>query len=69
VRGENVLLLGEIDLDKDDDIPVGYQQSDVATVKKMVKEMEARQKRGDKRKIEMLRREGFESEAAGEVLR
>jgi len=34
-----------------------------------VKEMEARQKRGDKRNIEMLRREGFESEAAGEVLR
>ena len=32
VRGENVLLLGEIDLDKDDDAPPGYERAEVEVV-------------------------------------
>ena len=32
VRGENVLLLGEIDLDKDDDVPIGYEEGDIQEV-------------------------------------
>jgi U6 snRNA-associated Sm-like protein LSm1 len=66
VRGENVLLLGEIDLDKDDYIPEGYTQGPVEEVHRLAKE-EKRERR-DKRKVGLLKGEGFEGENAGEVL-
>ena len=37
VRGENVLLLGEVDLDKDDDVPMGFERGEVAEVQARVK--------------------------------
>ncbi len=68
MRGENVLLLGEIDLDRDDDIPVGYQKEDIETVHRLAKEVDRKRKRSEKRKVEMLKKEGFEGENVGEVL-
>jgi U6 snRNA-associated Sm-like protein LSm1 len=69
VRGENVLLLGEIDLDKDDDIPEGYTEGAIEEVFRLKKEEDARRRREDKakgRKVGELW--GGELEASGEVL-
>lgn len=68
MRGENVLLLGEIDLDRDDDIPEGYAKGDEETVHRLAKELDGRRKRSERRKVELLKREGFEGENVGEVL-
>ncbi len=68
MRGENVLLLGEIDLDREDDIPMGYEKSDVETVHAAAKKLDRDRKEREKRKVERLRGEGFEAEGAGEVL-
>lgn len=68
MRGENVLLLGEIDLDRDDDIPAGYQKGDIETVNGLAKELDKMRKGKEKRKVELLRGEGFEGENVGEVL-
>jgi U6 snRNA-associated Sm-like protein LSm1 len=68
VRGENVLLLGEIDLDRDDDIPVGYEKGDVETVHALAKKLDRERKGRERRKVERLRGEGFEAEGVGEVL-
>lgn len=68
MRGENVLLLGEIDLDKDDDIPPGYQMASVETVHAIAKR-EAKERKGrEKVKVGKLRELGFEGENVGEVL-
>jgi U6 snRNA-associated Sm-like protein LSm1 len=63
-----VLLLGEIDLDRDDDIPVGYQKGDIETVHALAKELDKKRKGREKRKMELLKREGFEGENVGEIL-
>ncbi|PHH77584.1 hypothetical protein CDD80_470 [Ophiocordyceps camponoti-rufipedis] len=68
VRGENVLLLGEIDLDKDDDAPPGYEAADYETVKKLVDEKKAADKRRDKARQRRLAKMGFEGESLGEVI-
>lgn len=68
VRGENVLLLGEIDLDKDDDPPPGYDQADPELVKTLDKKMAAETKAKEKSKIKALGKEGFEGENIGERL-
>lgn len=64
VRGENVLLLGEIDLDREDDIP--FRQ---ATVQELFSEQRREQietKKREKVQRRKLRALGFEDE--GEVL-
>lgn len=48
VRGENVLILGEVDLDKDDDPPPGYEEGDMEEVFRIQKEAERERKRKDK---------------------
>ncbi|KAG9248584.1 hypothetical protein BJ878DRAFT_4221, partial [Calycina marina] len=68
VRGENVLLLGEIDLDTDDDVPRGYEQADLKVVEKLEKEMKRNIARNDKGKLKKLAELGFEGENSGEVL-
>jgi U6 snRNA-associated Sm-like protein LSm1 len=68
VRGENVLLLGEIDLDKDDVVPVGYELGAVEEVHRLAKEERRGRERKDKKKVRLLKAEGFEGEAVGEVL-
>jgi len=68
VRGENVLLLGEIDLDKDDDIPAGYEQADLKVVEKLEKEMKRTIARKDKSRLKKLAELGFEGENSGETI-
>lgn len=68
VRGENVLLLGEIDLDKDDDPPLGYDKAEPDVVKKLAKERKALFKAREKERINKLSTMGFEGENMGEIL-
>ncbi|KAI1855162.1 hypothetical protein JX266_000027 [Neoarthrinium moseri] len=68
VRGENVLLLGEIDLDKDDEPPAGFEERDYKTVDQMAKERKALDRAKEKTKLKKLATLGFEGENIGEVL-
>lgn len=68
VRGENVLLLGEIDLDKDDDSPPGYEKAEVEIVHRLNKERKAQEAKKDKFRLAKLKELGFEGENAGEAL-
>lgn len=68
VRGENVMLLGEIDLDKDDDPPPGYDKASPELVESLAKEKRAEEKAKDKKKQKGLSALGFEGEAIGDVL-
>ncbi|KAK0626002.1 hypothetical protein B0T14DRAFT_508899 [Immersiella caudata] len=68
VRGENVLLLGEIDLDKDDDPPPGYDLAEVELVQSLAKARKAEEKLKEKSKVRKLAAIGFEGESQGEVL-
>lgn len=68
MRGENVLLLGEIDLDKDDDAPAGYERAEVEVVKKLAKEVKEKNAKREKIRLKKLAELGFEGENAGEIL-
>ena len=68
VRGENVLLLGEIDLDKDDSPPPGYEPAELEVVKKLAEEKKAGDKLKDKSRLRRLSKFGFEGENLGEIL-
>ncbi|QSZ33323.1 hypothetical protein DSL72_002911 [Monilinia vaccinii-corymbosi] len=68
VRGENVLLLGEIDLDKDDDAPPGYERADAELVQRLVRERSAGEAKRDKNRLKKLAELGFEGENSGEAI-
>lgn len=68
VRGENVLLLGEIDLAKDDDPPPGYDQAEPELVMFLAKQRKTEAKAKEKSKAEKLSTLGFEGESMGEIL-
>ena len=68
VRGENVLLLGEIDLDRDDEPPAGFEPADFAVVERLAKEKKAADRAREKRKTKKLATLGFEGENLGEIL-
>ena len=68
VRGENVLLLGEIDLDKDDHIPPPYELAPVEEVFRLKKLEEADKTQRDQRNRKKLAAQGFEGEHAGEAI-
>jgi U6 snRNA-associated Sm-like protein LSm1 len=69
VRGENVLLLGEVDLDRDDDPPPGYEEGEVEEVFRIQKSLEVQRKKTDKVKGKKLADLlGGEMEGSGEVL-
>ncbi|KAI9665979.1 MAG: SM-like, degradation of cytoplasmic mRNAs and positively regulates transcription initiation [Bathelium mastoideum] len=68
VRGENVLMLGEIDLDKDDYIPEPYQEASIETVHAMQKKEREERKAKDKAKRGKLLTMGFEAEHSGEII-
>lgn len=68
VRGENVLLLGEIDLDKDDEAPPGFERADLKLVQKMAEEKKAADKAHEKARLRKLSKIGFEGENLGEIL-
>ena len=66
VRGENVQLLGEIDLDKDDYVPEPFEQASVEKVFALKKVEDQERKKVDKRKSKKLAELGFDYEAGGE---
>ncbi|KAK3683220.1 hypothetical protein LTR37_020431 [Vermiconidia calcicola] len=68
VRGENVLLLGEIDLDKDDDVPEPFERAPVEKVFALKKAEDQERSKADKKKHKKLAALGFESEHAGEAI-
>lgn len=68
MRGENVLLLGEIDLDKDDDAPPGYEVAEAEVVEKLAGEKKEKDARREKTRMKKLSELGFEGENAGEIL-
>lgn len=57
-----MLLLGEVDLDKDDDVPVGFERGDVEEVQARVKEERKVRERKEKERGRVLRGEGFVGE-------
>ena len=61
-------MLGEIDLDKDDDEPPGYEMAEVELVQKLAKERRLADARKEKNRLRRLGEFGFEGENAGEVL-
>jgi U6 snRNA-associated Sm-like protein LSm1 len=63
------LLIGEIDLDKDDDLPPGYTEAPIAEIFALKKEEEARRKKSDKTKSRKAGEVwGGEMEGSGEIL-
>ncbi|RHZ45802.1 U6 snRNA-associated Sm-like protein LSm1 [Aspergillus thermomutatus] len=68
VRGENVLLLGEIDLDKEDDIPPHLQKVPFQEVFELKKKEDSKRKTMDKKSHHKLQGLGFEPEHSGEIL-
>ncbi|KAK8174116.1 putative small nuclear ribonucleoprotein [Phyllosticta citrichinensis] len=68
VRGENVLLLGEIDLDKDDYIPEPFEQAPIEKVFALQRQEQEERKKRDKRRRVKLQTHGFEGEQSGETL-
>lgn len=68
VRGENVMLLGEIDLDRDDDPPPGYEAADLEMVKRLAAEQKAKEKEANKGRVRKLATLGFEGENMGEII-
>ncbi|KAK2591129.1 hypothetical protein QQS21_011192 [Conoideocrella luteorostrata] len=67
VRGENVLLLGEIDLDKDDNPPPGFEPAELELVKKLVEAKKTLEKVKEKKRLGKLATMGFEGENLGDV--
>ncbi|KAK4956984.1 hypothetical protein LTR66_013294 [Elasticomyces elasticus] len=68
IRGENILLLGEIDLDKDDYIPPPFKKAPVEEVFLLKKRELEETKRTDKVKQRKLAALGFEAEQSGEAI-
>lgn len=62
------MLLGEIDLDKDDNVPPGYEQAEVELVHKLNRERKAKEARKEKSRLRKLGELGFEGENTGEAL-
>lgn len=61
-------MLGEIDLDKDDDPPPGYEKADLETVKKLAEEKKANDKAKEKVRLKKLAKLGFEGENIGDMV-
>lgn len=62
------MLLGEIDLDKDDDQPPGYELAEVEVVHRLAKEKKVTDARREKNRLKKLGQLGFEGENSGETL-
>ncbi|KAL6717439.1 hypothetical protein ACLMJK_005354 [Lecanora helva] len=68
VRGENVLLLGEIDLDKDEYVPAPFQKVSAEEIHALRVGEQKEEERSAKVRAKKLKQLGFEAEHAGEVL-
>ena len=66
MRGENVLLLG--DLDRDDDPPAGFERAEFDAVDALVRERRAAEKAREKTRLRKLATHGFEGENLGEIM-
>lgn len=63
-----MLLLGEIDLNKDDDPPPGYEMAELEFVKKLAEEQKIADKTKEKARLKKLNRIGFEGENLGDMV-
>ncbi|KAF2664186.1 hypothetical protein BT63DRAFT_429709 [Microthyrium microscopicum] len=68
VRGENVLLLGEIDLDQDDVIPEPFTEVPAKEIRQLQREEEATRKKKEKSRGKLLRKYGFERDFGGDAI-
>lgn len=68
VRGENVLLLGEIDLDKDDYVPEPFRKVSAEEAHALKIKQTQDRKQPDKIRAKKLQELGFEAEHSGEIL-
>ena len=68
VRGENVLLLGEIDLDKDDYVPDPFEVAPIERVFALKKVEDQERSKAEKKKHKKLAAYGFEGEHTGEAI-
>lgn len=62
------MLLGEIDLDKDDDTPPGYDKAQPELVERLAREKKAEDKSREKNKLKNLSALGFEGENMGDIV-
>ena len=63
-----MLLLGEIDLDRDDDPPAGFEPAEFDAVDALLKERRAAEKTREKTRLRKLATHGFEGENLGDIL-
>ncbi|KAJ5646030.1 hypothetical protein N7490_002402 [Penicillium lividum] len=68
VRGENVLLLGEVDLDREDEVTTSVTKAPFEEVFELKKQEDSKRKSGDKKRHTELSALGFEPEHSGEIL-
>ena len=68
VRGENVLLLGEIDLDKEDHMPEDFRQVTGQEAHEMQKKERLERAKKGQAQFKELQKLGFEIEHVGETL-
>ena len=55
-------------MDKDDDIPSGYEQADLKVVEKLEQDIKRSVARKDKSRLKKLAELGFEGENSGETI-
>ena len=68
VRGENVLLLGEVDLDRDDEEPRGWTRGDEMDVQRRWLDERKEGEKREKKKVRALKNAGFVGEEGEGVL-
>lgn len=68
IRGENILLMGEIDLDREDDIPMGWREVPWQEVAVLEKDEQDIRKKNDTVTLKKLKAHGFEGEHSGETI-
>jgi U6 snRNA-associated Sm-like protein LSm1 len=61
-------LLGEVDLDKEDLPPPGFERGEVDAVKKMAEEQKKTERGREKRRLGKLAGLGFEGEGLGDMV-
>lgn len=68
VRGENTMMMGEIDLDRDEYVPEPYTLADVEQVRALRRQETELRKSREKREMTRLKSLGFEGEKSGEAV-
>ena len=68
VRGENVVLLGEVDMDEEDMALESWHQSEMNILREKIREEVEKKKIETKRKLSWIKRDGTSSTAALDLL-